>query len=302
MLIVLVDAAGALLSKDQLLQQAWPGIVVEEADVHVQVSHLRKLLGARAIATVAPLGYRFTMPIDSAAPRTPPHHHLPAQYTRFVGREAALDDAAARLAATRLLAFNGIGGSGGSGKTWLALQLPARKLHRQADRVWFLDFAPLEGAAQAALALAVAQAGDSSLPALLQARVRNQSMLVVLDNCEHLLDAAADLAQLLLSASAGMSVLAISRTALSLSGQTVMPMRPLDQPGPGCRPGRHRRRRVSAALHRPRRRGLVRCLPDRRSTRHGGRDLPPLGWHSVGHRTRCGAAAGAEPGADPGPA
>ena len=235
-LIVLVEAAGALLTKDQLLQRAWPGMVVEEANVHVQVSHLRKLLGAQAIATVAPLGYRFTMPIDSAAPRTPPHN-LPAQRTRFVGREAALDDAAARLAATRLLTFTGIGGSG---KTRLALQLAARELHRQADGVWFVDLAPLEDATQAALALAralaVAQAGDSSLLALVQARVRDKSMLVVLDNCEHLLDAAADLAQGLLSASAGVRVLATSREALGLSGETVMPVRPLGLPAPGAAP------------------------------------------------------------------
>ena len=71
-MIALVDAAGALVTKEQLLQQAWPGLMVEEANVHVQVSHLRKLLGARAIATVAPLGYRFAMPCDGQAGRAAP--------------------------------------------------------------------------------------------------------------------------------------------------------------------------------------------------------------------------------------
>ena len=78
-------------------------------------------------------------------------------------------------------------------------------------------------------------------------------MPVVLDNCVYLLDAAADLAQLLLSAAAGTRVLATSRAALGLSGETVIPVRSLGLPAPGagCLAGRPRRCRVSAALHRP---------------------------------------------------
>lgn len=235
-LIALVDAAGALVTKEQLLQQAWPGLVVEEANVHVQVSLLRKLLGARAIATVAPLGYRFAMPCEGRAGAAVPNN-LPAERTRFIGREAALDDAAQRLGQARLLSLTGIGGSG---KTRLALRLAAEVMARFPDGVWFVDLAPLQDGTQAALALAramgLAQAPGSSTPELLAARVHGSTMLVVLDNCEHLLDAVAELTPLLLAASAELRVLATSREALGLAGESVLPVRPLALPADDAAP------------------------------------------------------------------
>ncbi len=236
-LIALLDAGGALVSKDQLLQQAWPGLVVEEANVHVQVSQLRKLLGARAIATVAPLGYRFAMPLDGHGGHCATPHNLPAERTRFIGREAPLDDAAQRLGQARLLTLAGIGGCG---KTRLALRLAAELQPRFPDGVWFVDLAALEDGSQVALALArvlaVAQAAGTSTQDLLAARVHGSTMLVVLDNCEHLLDAVAELATLLLAASADLRVLATSREALGLPGESVMPVRPLALPPAGALP------------------------------------------------------------------
>ena len=92
-LVALVARAGQLVTKDELLAAAWPGLVVEEANVHVQVSLLRKALGRDAIATVAGLGYRFALPLrDGVAAAAP--HNLPADRTPFVGRTAALAVAA----------------------------------------------------------------------------------------------------------------------------------------------------------------------------------------------------------------
>jgi len=85
-LMALLHRAGELVTKEQLLDQAWPGLVVEEANVHVQVSQLRKWLGTEAIGTVAGLGYRFTLPLDGG----PARHNLPAERTGFVGRDTAL--------------------------------------------------------------------------------------------------------------------------------------------------------------------------------------------------------------------
>ncbi|MDP1534254.1 MAG: winged helix-turn-helix domain-containing protein, partial [Rubrivivax sp.] len=235
-LIALVEGGGALVSKEQLLQRAWPGLVVEEANVHVQVSHLRKLLGPRAIATVAPLGYRFAMPGDFAPGQLTPNN-LPAERTRFIGREAPLDDAAQRLGQARLLTLAGIGGSG---KTRLALRLAAELQARFPDGVWFVDLAALEDGAQVALALAralgLAQAVDTRTLDLLAARVHGSTMLVVLDNCEHLLDAVAELVSTLLAAAAELRVLATSREALGLAGENVMPVRPLSLPPSGAAP------------------------------------------------------------------
>src|SRR5258706_9482055 len=81
LLVALIDRAGHLVTKDELLGCVWPGVVVEEAALHVQVSALRKVLGADAITTVSGRGYQFTLPVtrgDGQADRTPkPRHNLP---------------------------------------------------------------------------------------------------------------------------------------------------------------------------------------------------------------------------------
>ena len=85
LLAAFVDRAGHLVTKDELLDRVWPGVVVEEAALHVQVSALRKVLGADAIATVSGQGYRFALPVTKVEPRS--KHNLPSQLTSFVGRE-----------------------------------------------------------------------------------------------------------------------------------------------------------------------------------------------------------------------
>src|SRR5258705_2395033 len=91
LLAALVDRAGHLVTNDELLDQVWPKMVVEEAALHVQVSALRKVLGADAITTVWGRGYQFTLPVtkgDGATNRASrPKHNLPYQLTSFVGRE-----------------------------------------------------------------------------------------------------------------------------------------------------------------------------------------------------------------------
>ena len=231
LLLALVQAQGALVTKDELLAQAWPGLIVEEANVHVQVSLLRKLLGPQAIATVAGLGYRFALPLDAERVR----HNLPAQRSAFIARTGALVEAEQRLGGTRLLTLIGIGGTG---KTRLALQLAERVLPRYADGVWWVDLSPLDRAEH--LAPAIAQAlnlrlhpGADPVPAL-AGQLTGGPRLLVLDNCEHLLDAAAAIVDSLLTTAPQLQVLATSREALALAGETVLPVRPLGLPGPGA--------------------------------------------------------------------
>src|ERR1700739_3768196 len=91
LLAALVERAGHLVTKDELLDRVWPKMVVEEAALHVQVSALRKLLGADAITTVSGRGYQFTLPVtkggDEADRVSAPKHNLPYQLTSFIGRE-----------------------------------------------------------------------------------------------------------------------------------------------------------------------------------------------------------------------
>ena len=230
-LLALVARAGELVTKEALLDTAWPGLVVEEANVHVAVSQLRKALGKAAIATVGGLGYRFVLPLYSERPAAP---GLPQPRTAFVGRQAELADAAAQLQGTRLLTLVAMGGMG---KTRLALQL-AQALHgRYADGVCFIDLQPLQdgsavpGAVARVLALAAAgNATAAASTAALLLHLQTRRTLLVLDNCEHVLPAVQLLLAALLAQAAGVSVLATSRQALELTGERVFALRPLALP------------------------------------------------------------------------
>ena len=117
LLLALAERHDRLVTKQELLDIVWPGLVVEEHNIATQIGTLRTLLGASAIATIPGRGYRLTAALE-AVPATPPvatappRHNLPDQRTRFIGREGALADLALLLPATRLLTLTGIGGCG----------------------------------------------------------------------------------------------------------------------------------------------------------------------------------------------
>src|ERR1700758_490263 len=116
LLAALVDRAGHLVTKDELLDRVWPKMVVEEAALRVQLSALRKVLGAEAIATVSGQGYRFTLPVtkgDSEATRAAkPKHNLPYQLTSFIGREHEIAQLEELVTTNRLGTVTGAGGAG----------------------------------------------------------------------------------------------------------------------------------------------------------------------------------------------
>src|SRR6266705_4440387 len=124
LLVALVDRAGHLLTKDELLDQVWPKMVVEEAALHVQVSALRKVLGTDAITTVSGRGYQFTLPVtkgDGEANRvSAPKHNLPYQLTTFIGREHEIAQLKDLVTTNRLVTLTG---AGGAGKTRLAIEV-----------------------------------------------------------------------------------------------------------------------------------------------------------------------------------
>src|SRR5260221_453447 len=144
LLVALVDRAGHLVTKDELLDQVWPRMVVEEAALHVQVSALRKVLGADAITTVSGRGYQFTLPVakgEAEAHRiSTPRHNLPYQLTSFVGREQEIAQLKELVAANRLVTLTG---AGGAGKTRLAIEVASRLVDAFADGVWLVELAAL---------------------------------------------------------------------------------------------------------------------------------------------------------------
>jgi len=100
-LLALVERAGQLVTKDQLLSLVWPGVVVEENNLQVQISALRKILGTAAIATTAGRGYCFTLELTPASVSSSlpekPRHNLPSQLTSFIGHDDDLEEYAALL-------------------------------------------------------------------------------------------------------------------------------------------------------------------------------------------------------------
>ena len=166
-------------------------------------------------------------------PAVPPpaRHNLPAPLTSFVGRDPDVAKVGALLGRARLVTLTG---AGGTGKTRLAVETAARAADRFGDGAWLADLAgvvnPLLVAVQVMAALGVRQEAGVPVMDALGYRLRSADLLLVLDNCEHLLDACAQLAEALLCGSPGLRVLATSREPLGLAGEVVYPVPPLAVP------------------------------------------------------------------------
>jgi predicted ATPase/class 3 adenylate cyclase/DNA-binding CsgD family transcriptional regulator len=147
-------------------------------------------------------------------------HNLPAQLTSFVGRDAQIAEMSRRLADNRLITLTG---AGGAGKTRLAIEVASRTANEFPDGVWYADLAPITHPdvvpLTVARALGLPDQPGRSITQTLQRFVRDRRMLIVLDNCEHLLESSAALANDLMAESTTLTVLATSREPLMVSGE-----------------------------------------------------------------------------------
>ena len=163
--------------------------------------------------------------VTHAAPaRLPerPRHNLPAELTGFVGRRKELAQLRSMLASSRLLSLTG---AGGAGKTRLAVRLAYDVIDEFPDGVWLADLAPLTAPDLVALTLATAvgvrEGPQRSIRDALLESLRHRKLLLVLDNCEHLIDACAELAETLLRGVPELRIVVTSREALGVPGETV---------------------------------------------------------------------------------
>jgi len=247
-LFFLVERAGRIVKKNELIKRVWPDTVVEEGTLRVHIAALRKALddgqGAmRYIENVTGHGYRFVAPLSAPTHaevqpmqveptlQPPP---LPLPPVRLIGRMQALETLSSRLQEQR---FMTVAGPGGIGKTSLAIATAHYLQSSYEDGVCFVDLGSVStpAAIPGALAAALGLASDTSnpLPGVLRL-LTHKRMLILLDNCEHVIETAAVLAQTVLGAAANVRILATSREPLRAMNESVFRLAPLEIPPPSA--------------------------------------------------------------------
>ncbi len=158
-------------------------------------------------------------------------NNLPVQLSNFIGREREMAEVKRLLGSSRLLTLTGMGGTG---KTRLSLQVAADMLDTFSDGVWQVEFATIDDAAlvveTVASALDLRQEAERPLTSTLTSFLRDRNVLLILDNCEHVVAACARLVETLLRACPKLHILASSREPMSIAGETAWPVPPLSLP------------------------------------------------------------------------
>ncbi|MBB3181579.1 winged helix-turn-helix domain-containing protein [Variovorax sp. Sphag1AA] len=248
LLLQLIKRPGEVVSKEDLLATVWAGVVVEEASVRVHMSTLRKALGEPEdaqeckewISNIPLRGYRFngrvyreaTPPTvaDRQVPSDVNFTKLPVRLTRLIGREADVERIHQALGIGRLVT---VVGTGGIGKTSVAIRAAECLEQQKASRIAFVDLSPLASGDRVLSTLARALSVTTDMGDTMQAvvmRLAGLDALLLIDNCEHVVDTVAPLVSRLLSELPQLRILATSREAMRVQGEHVLRLSPLAVP------------------------------------------------------------------------
>ncbi len=246
-LVALIERAGQVVSKTELFALVWPDRFIEESNLRVNIAAVRKALsddrtGIWFITSIPGRGYTFVAEVvrtpgrsgnadrQRASVTSGDHGGLPAALTRIFGRNEVVAEIADQLPRKRLVT---ISGTGGIGKTAVALAVARRLAGAYRDGVQIIDLAPLAHPALVAPHLAsllrVPADDDEPLGKIL-AHLQPRSQLIVLDNCEHVIETASEIAEAILARAPGVHLLATSREPLRAAGEWVERLTPLAVP------------------------------------------------------------------------
>ena len=248
---VLVKSAGALVAKDDLMRAVWPAAIVEEATVWVHIWAIRRAFGPDRLMlrTVSRRGYRLVgnwagLPhdaspsdtkvggVDRRAPQ--PLTNIPETPHDLIGRTAAIQRLLDLSSAYRTITLTG---PGGIGKTVLALEVARRLLPQFSGNGWFIDLSSLSDASLLASAVAATiglrLGGDAITPQTIGRAIGQTKLLLVLDNCEHVIEAASSLAEVIVRFCPHVSVPSTSRETLQIGGEYLYRVPSLTTPSGG---------------------------------------------------------------------
>jgi predicted ATPase/DNA-binding winged helix-turn-helix (wHTH) protein len=246
-LLALIEARGSVVSKNELMARVWSDRIIEDNSLESQISALRAALGAGRglIRTVSGRGYQFTGDIrggpvgpgepHGAAAAQPaavlPPTNIPEPVSELIGREAEVAAILGLISGRRLVT---LAGAGGIGKTRLALAVARRLRPQFPDGVWLAEFSPLADANLVPVTVAAAiglQLGAEEIsPQRVSQALAHRHLLLILDTCEHVIEAAAAMAEALLQAGAGVRIITTSREPLRAEGEQIYSVPPLAVP------------------------------------------------------------------------
>lgn len=246
-LVHLIERRDCVVTKDELFQAVWRGRIVSEDALTSRISAARRAIGdsgarQNRLRTVARHGFRFCGEVEERGavsapqvtgsmpnpPRQSPVSNLPIETSRLIGRDEESAKIALLLSTARLVTLTG---PGGVGKTRLALHVAHAVEANYPDGVWLVELAPIIDPAATGHAVAgvlgIAQQPGKAIAQSIMQSLAARRLLLVIDNCEHLIDEAAALAGDIVAQCPQVTVLATSREALSIGGERTWPVPPL---------------------------------------------------------------------------